>query len=327
MISVGVRYTLVEQNTTDVPSVAGGTHSRGYNIPGGAIDEVIVRLQFTLNAAADIAADTSNLISQFRLILNGETVTDFQAGYADNTNDGPGIFGYFLNSMGRGRSVEVNSQDATRTAFFRIPIGRNVPAGISRLEYTLQYAALTGAGGEPTAASIEWWVRYNPAMQNTTTVGAATTFNYSATTQLLSIKVPQNVPGTLAGVLIMNNRANDTDITEYRIVSQSDFSLEVNYWRALNGDLYNGIEFMDPATAVGLEFAQSTPGVIFLPLFNLSLADDLRVQVTAASARTLSAIPVIVAPISGKPQPAQVQTLAVPTNVSTSILDDSKADV
>ena len=37
--------------------------------------------------------------------------------------------------------------------------------------------------------------------------------------------------------------------------------------------------------------------------------------------------PVIVAPISGKPQPAQVQTLSVPTNVSTSILDDSKAEV
>ena len=125
----------------------------------------------------------------------------------------------------------------------------------------------------------------------------------------------------------MNNRANDTDITDYRIVSQSDFSLSVSYWRALNGDLYNGIEFMDPATADGLEFAQSVAGVVFLPLFNLSMSDDLRLQVTATTARTLSVIPVIVSPISGKPQPAQVQTLAVPTNVSTSILDDSKAEV
>ena len=323
----GVRYTLVESNTTDVPSVAGGTHSRGFNLPGGSVDEVIVRLQFTLNAAGNISADTSNLISQFRLILNGETVTDFQAGYTDNTNDAPGIFGYFLNSMGRGRSVEVNSQDATRTAFFRIPVGRNIPAGISRMEYTLQYAALTGAGGEPTAASIEWWVRYNSSMQNTTTIGAATTQTLAATTQLVSVKVPQNVPGTLAGILIQNDRANDGDITEARVVSQSDFSLDVAYWRALNGDLYNGIEFMDPATADGLEFAQSVAGVLFLPLFNLSMNSDLRLQLTATAARVVSIIPVIVSPIAGKPQPAQVQTLSVPTNVSTSILDDSKAEV
>ena len=323
----GVRYTLVESNTTDVPSVAGGTHSRGFNLPGGSVDEVIVRLQFTLNAAGNISADTSNLISQFRLILNGETVTDFQAGYTDNTNDAPGIFGYFLNSMGRGRSVEVNSQDATRTAFFRIPVGRNIPAGISRMEYTLQYAALTGAGGEPTAASIEWWVRYNSSMQNTTTIGAATTQTLAATTQLVSVKVPQNVPGTLAGILIQNDRANDGDITEARVVSQSDFSLDVAYWRALNGDLYNGIEFMDPATADGLEFAQSVAGVLFLPLFNLSMNSDLRLQLTATAARVVSIIPVIVSPIAGKPQPAQVQTLSVPTNVSSAILDDSKAEV
>ena len=323
----GVRYTLVESNTTDVPSVAGGTHSRGFNLPGGSVDEVIVKLQFTLNAAGNISGDTSNLINQFRLILNGETVTDFQAGYTDNANDAPGIFGYFLNSMGRGRSVEVNSQDATRTAFFRIPVGRNIPAGISRMEYTLQYAALTGAGGEPTAASIEWWVRYNSSMQNTTTIGAATTQTLAATTQLVSVKVPQNVPGTLAGILIQNDRANDGDITDARVVSQSDFSLSIDYWRALNGDLYNGIEFMDPATADGLEFAQAVNGVIFLPLFNLSLNSDLRLQLTATAARTVSIIPVIVAPISGKPAPAQVQTLAVPTNVSTSILDDSKAEV
>jgi hypothetical protein len=326
VITVGVRYTLVESNT-DLPTIAAAQYARGMNIPGGAVDEVIMRFQCTLNAAGNIAADFSNMINNLRLILNGETVFDFQAGYTDNANDAPGIAGYLLNSMGRGRSVEVNSQDATRTAFLRIPIGRNIPAGISRLEYTLGYAALTGAGGEPTATSLQFWIRYNSAMQNTTTVGAATTFNYSATQQLVSVKVPQNVPGTLAGILLMNDRANDGDITEVRIVSQSDFSLGVEYWRALNGDLYNGIEFMDPATANGLEFAQSVAGVTFLPLFNLSMSDDLRLQVTATTARTLSVIPIIVAPISGKPQPAQVQTLAVPTNVSTSILDDSKAEV
>ncbi len=322
---MAVSYTLVESNTNDLPVVAASTYNRGFNIPGGAVDEIIVRFACTLNAAGDIAADFSNMINSFRLILNGETCWDYQAGYAANTNDAPGIMGYLLNSLGRGRSVEVNTGAATREAYIRIPVGRNLPSGISRMEYTLSYAALTGAGGAPTANSIQFWVRYNPAMQTTTTLGAATTFNYSATTQQVVMRVPQNVPGTLAGVLVQNDRATDTDITDIRIVSQSDFSMDVDQWRVFNGDLYNGIEYMDPATAGQLTFAQLCGGVIFVPLYGLSLKDDLRMQITAASARTLSLTPVITSGIAGKPQPAQVQTQSVATNVAKAVLDDSQA--
>ena len=322
---MAVSYTLVESNTNDLPVVAASTYNRGFNIPGGAVDEIIVRFACTLNAAGDIAADFSNMINSFRLILNGETVWDYQAGYSDNANDNPGISGYLLNSLGRGRSVEVNTGAATREAYMRIPVGRNLAAGISRMEYTLGYAALTGAGGAPTANSIQFWVRYNPAMQTTTTLGAGTTFNYSATTQQISMKVPQNVPGTLAGILIQNDRANDTDITGVRIVSQSDFELDTDMWRVFNGDLYNGVEYMDPATAGQLTFAQLCPGVIFVPLYSLSMASDLYMQVTAASARTLTVSPIITSGIAGKPQPAQVQTQAVSTNVAKAVLDDSQA--
>ena len=324
-MSQGVRYTLVDTSATNVPVVAAAVHNAGMNIPGGAVDEVIVRMAFTLNAAADIAADTSNIIDSFRLILNGETCWDYQASISDNANNAAGTFGYLLNSLGPGRSVDVNTQAATREYYFRIPVGRNIAPGISRLEYTLGYAALTGAAGAPPAASTEFWIRYNPAMQTTTTLGAATTQNYTATTQQVVARVPQNVPGTLAGVLIQTDQDAADEITDVRIVSQSDFAMDIDMWRMLNGDLYNGVQFMDPATAAGLQMGQALLGQIFIPLFQLSLADDLRMQVTANAANVLSVTPVLTNPISGKPAPAQVQTESVPTNTAKSVLAASGA--
>ena len=47
MSNGGVRYTLVDTSTTNVPVVAAATHSAGMNIPGGEVDEVIVRMAFT----------------------------------------------------------------------------------------------------------------------------------------------------------------------------------------------------------------------------------------------------------------------------------------
>ena len=259
-MSQGVRYTLVDTSATNVPVVAAATHNAGMNIPGGAVDEVIVRMAFTLNAAGDIAADTSNIIDSFRLILNGETCWDYQASISDNANNAAGTFGYLLNSLGPGRSVDVNTGGTGREYYFRIPVGRNIAPGISRLEYTLGYAALTGAGGAPTNASTEFWIRYNPAMQTTTTLGAATTQNYTATTQQVVCRVPQNVPGTLAGVLIQTDQDAADEITDVRIVSQSDFAMDTDMWRMLNGDLYNGVQFMDPATANGLQMGQAMLG-------------------------------------------------------------------
>jgi len=327
MSNGGVRYTLVDTSLASIPIVAASTYNAGMNIPGGAVDEVIVRMAFTLNAAGNIAADTSNIIDSFRLILNGETVWDYQASISDNANNAAGTFGYLLNSLGPGRSVDVNTGGAGREYYFRIPVGRNIAPGISRLEYSLGFAALTGAGGAPTAASTEFWIRYNPAMQTTTTLGAATTAPYTATTQQVVARVPQNVPGTLAGVLIQTAQDAADEITDVRIVSQSDFSMDIDMWRMLNGDLYNGVQFMDPATANGLQMGQALLGQVFIPLYQLSLADDLRMQVTANAANTLSVTPVLTSPISGKPAPAQTQTESVPTNIAKSVLSASGASL
>ena len=323
---MSLRYTLVETSTVNVPGAAGATYNAGFNVPGGAVDEIIVRIQGTMNAVGDLASDMGSVIAALRVVLNGETFFDFRNNFGSNATTGASSTSVFMNAMGAGRSQEVNTSTTVRDYYLRIPVGRNIAAGISRLEYTIQYSAL---GGAFTGASIEWWMRYNPAMQNTVTIGAATSYLSAGAaggvTEQVVVRVPQNVPGVLAGVMIQGGSAADT-MTSARVISQSDYSIDTNYWRMLGGDLRNGILFAQPAAAVAnglLTFSQASLGNLFVPLFNLSLDDDLRMQITTTAAETFTFTPVIVSSIVGKAQPAAVQTLAAPTSVSKAILSTS----
>ena len=325
---MSLRYTLVETSTVNVPGAAGATYNAGFNVPGGAVDEIIVRIQGTMNAVGDLASDTGSIIAALRVVLNGETFFDFRNNFGSNTTTGASATSVFMNAMGSGRSQDVNSSTTARDYYLRIPVGRNIAAGISRLEYTIQYSAL---GGAFTNASIEWWMRYNPAMQNTVTIGAATSYLTAGAaggvTEQVVVRVPQNVPGVLAGVMIQGGSAADT-MTSARVISQSDYSIDTDMWRMLGGDIRNGILFAQPAAAVAnglLTFSQKSLGNLFVPLFNLSLQDDLRMQITTTAAETFTFTPVIVSSIVGQPQPSAVQTQAVPTSVSKAILSVSDA--
>ncbi len=325
---MSLRYTLVETSTVNIPGAAGATYNAGFNVPGGAVDEIIVRIQGTMNAVGDLASDTGSIIAALRVVLNGETFFDFRNNFGTNATTGASSTSVFMNAMGSGRSQDVNSSTTVRDYYLRIPVGRNIAAGISRLEYTIQYSAL---GGAFTGASIEWWMRYNPAMQNTVTIGAATSYLTAGAaggvTEQVVVRVPQNVPGVLAGVMIQGGSATDV-MTSARVISQSDYSIDTDYWRMLGGDLRNGILFAQPAAAVAnglLTFSQKSLGNLFVPLFNLSLQDDLRMQITTTAAETFTFTPVIVSSIVGQPQPGAVQTQAVPTSVSKAILSVSDA--
>lgn len=325
---MSLRYTLVETSTVNVPGAAGATYNAGFNVPGGAVDEIIVRIQGTMNAVGDLASDTGSIIAALRVVLNGETFFDFRNNFGTNATTGASATSVFMNAMGAGRSQDVNSSTTVRDYYLRIPVGRNIAAGISRLEYTIQYSAL---GGAFTGASIEWWMRYNPAMQNTVTIGAATSYLTAGAaggvTEQVVVRVPQNVPGVLAGVMIQGGSAADV-MTSARVISQSDYSIDTDYWRMLGGDIRNGILFAQPAAAVAnglLTFSQKSLGNLFVPLFNLSLQDDLRMQITTTAAETFTFTPVIVSSIVGQPQPGAVQTQSVPTSVSKAILSVSDA--
>ena len=325
---MSLRYTLVETSTVNVPGAAGATYNAGFNVPGGAVDEIIIRIQGTMNAVGDLASDTGSIIAALRVVLNGETFFDFRNNFGSNATTGASATSVFMNAMGAGRSQDVNSSTTVRDYYLRVPVGRNIAAGISRLEYTIQYSAL---GGAFTGASIEWWMRYNPAMQNTVTIGAATSYLTAGAaggvTEQVVVRVPQNVPGVLAGVMIQGGSAADV-MTSARVISQSDYSIDTDYWRMLGGDIRNGILFAQPAAAVAnglLTFSQKSLGNLFVPLFNLSLQDDLRMQITTTAAETFTFTPVIVSSIVGQPQPGAVQTQAVPTSVSKAILSVSDA--
>ena len=89
---MSVRYTLVESNTTDIPGAAAATFNRGFNIPGGAVDEVIMRILFaaddhsysedTLPQVARLGentwADITLLGVSSQSKVMGEIVNDYQ---------------------------------------------------------------------------------------------------------------------------------------------------------------------------------------------------------------------------------------------------------
>jgi len=327
---MSIRYTLVNTEAgapaaTGFPTNAAQTVNEGMNIPGGPLESIIMRFTGTLNAATDIDSDLPSAIASLRLILNGESFFDYRQGYS-TPNSGvsqASQFGYFMNSIGENLSSEVVASDTAKEAYLRIPCGIQAPAGISRLEYTMSTSA---TGGAATNTAVEVWCVYNDSMQTRTTVAAATSFTASGTGQEeVVVRVPSNYPGVLAGVLVQNDRSTDTDITEVRVVSQSDYSLEVNYWRYLNSDLFNTVLFGSAASQTQLNIAQLSPGAVFIPLFGLARGDDIRLQVTTASAQTILFNPVLVAAANASSAAAPSQTQPVATNTLAAVLERSGA--
>ncbi|MCP4320901.1 MAG: hypothetical protein GY787_03410 [Alteromonadales bacterium] len=312
---MAVRINLVESNTTDIPGATAATFNRGFSLPGGAVDEVIMRIT-TTNTTNAILADFGNIIQSLRLVLNGSTVFDFRSGYSSAANNAASQFGYFLNSLGSGRAVEVPG-DLTKEAYFRIPIGRNIPAGVSRMEYTLSYSATAAAVASGTC---EFFVRYNDNMATTTTVSSSTSFNHSISEQQVVVRLPQGVPGVVAGIMIQNDSAAD-ELTGIRVISQSDFSLSESMFRAFNGDLYNGIVYADDdASTTAQQYAVKCAGGLFLPTFGLSMDSDVILQVNSSAVSTRTYTPVIVAPINGAAESQGRQTQPVITNTNQSVL-------
>ena len=312
---MAVRYSLVH-TSANFPTNAASTFNEGFNIAGGAIESIIMRFEGTVTSG-DMGGDFPMAISQLRIVLNGESLHNYQAGYTMN-QDLPSQYGYFLNSLSDDRfSAEVIG-DTAKDAFIRIPVGRQAPPGTSRLEYTLQTAAL----GNAATGTCEVWVVYNDAAQTSTYVGNPTSLTMAVGQQEVVVRLPSNVPGVVAGILVQNDRATDTDITSFRVVSQSDWNMDTAYWRFVNGDLQNGVLFAsDDLSATANSYAQLCAGTTLIPTLGLSRSDDVRLQVTAAAARTATFTPVLVAGFNAGEGSQPQQTQRVPTNTSRAILD------
>lgn len=337
MIYLALRYTLVNTETgaaSGFPfSPAAGaaqTVNFGMNVPGGPLESVIFRLTGTVTAA-DMDQDLAGAISALRVIVNGETCFDHRSGYnAPGTDTTASQMGYFMNSIGSSLSAEVVASGTVKEAYIRVPLGRQLPSGISRIEYTMSTVVAAG-GNQATGTSVELWCVYNDNFQTRTTVPSSTSFIASGTgTEEVSVRIPANEPGVIAGVMIQNDRDTDADLTSVRVISQSDYNLPSNYWRYLHGDLYNGIQYgaAGGGAATALlqnQWAQLCPGGLFIPTFGLSRADELRLQITTTSAQTFLFTPVLVASAGAAATPGQTQTQAVRTSTSKAILDISGA--
>ena len=318
---MGIRYTLAYETSTaaDLPTNSAKTINQGINFAGGPVDEILIRYDMTV-ATGSVDGDFGSCMDAVRFVMNGSTIFDYRAGYTDTSAATASQFGYFLNSLGAGRFVEEPS-DTAKSATFRIPVGRQAPDGVSRLEWTIGYAAFQAA---TTSGTMQVWLRYNSNMTNTTTVGSATSFSHAASEETVVIRVPANTPGTIAGVLVENDSAAD-QLTGIRVVSQSDYSIPTSLWKALNGDTYNGVLYsVDGTSTTELQFAQTCPGGLFVPLLGLSMNADIIFQVNSSAVTTRLYTPVITAPIGASEKPSQVQTTPVPTNVSAAVL--SKAE-
>jgi len=311
----GVYYSKIRDDSTTVATDSATTYTWGENLPSGALESIIIRITNTV-ATNSVLADYGNAFSNLRLTLNGTVFFDFRQAVSGGSNNNPSTFGYFLNSIG-GRAVEKPS-DLSKEAYFVIPCGLQVEQGVGRLEAVIGYAALAGAS---SAGTFQMWARYNTATQTRTTVAPSTSFNHASSIEQVVVRIPQDIKGVVAGILVQNDEASD----EYgqqgiRLMSQSAYGLDVDFLRTFNGDLMNGVMYADDDTSTAsLTYAQQVAGSLFIPTYNL-VGGDVVLQVDSSAVTTRTYTPVIVSPFNAKDTDGVRQTVAIAGNTSKAIL-------
>jgi len=298
----------------------GQTITFGENVPSGrTVESVILHFSQTTNSGfCDGSFD--NLIQNYRCILNGEVFTDFRTSVNNPANVGLGRFGYFLQSLGRSAtSVEVPG-DTAKDYWAEIPMGANVPQGVGRMEFIL---GLAGAGSSATAGSLEVWLRLNDDTQTRTTAVPSTSFTSAVGIQSVVVRVPQNVPGAVAGILMQNNTeaADNIGTQGIRVHLLGAFGLEPSLVRYLNSDLSNGLQYAaDGVSLSAQQYDIEVPGAIFIPTY-MATGGDLQLEVdftTAAQSYTFQ--PIMVAGVEGRTGMDTRSTQSAPANTSKSVL-------
>lgn len=318
-MSKGVQFYKIHDDSL-IMTDAAQTITFGENVPSGRVVESVI-LHFTQTAPTGFCdGGFDNLIQNYRCILNGEVYTDFRTSVNDATNVGLGRFGYFLQSLGRNAtSVEVPS-DTSKDYWAEIPMGATVPQGVGRMEFVIGLAA---AGSTATAGNLEVWLRLNDDTQTRTTAVPATSFTSAVGIQSVVVRVPQNVPGKVAGILVMNQTeaADNLGTQGIRVHLLGAFGLEPSLLRYLNSDLSNGLQFAaDGTSTTEQQYAIEVPGAIFIPTY-MAAGGDIQLECdfdTANQSYTFQ--PIMVGSVSGKTGTDTMSTQAAPSNTASSVL-------
>ncbi len=325
----GVTYTkFYETNTLgDMPTTSDRTWSQGFTVQNGTLEFLTLRYDITFGATPVAAADLTSIFSSVRVIVNGTVVHDFVAGTASQAAATASQYSYALNKMG-GRAVEVADEGApeTREGYINIPLGVTLNSqGQNRIECIVVYNA-TGTGATPASGSLEWWGRYNSGTVNGQMLVPSTTFQHSADAiEQVIVRCPTLLPAgaSISALLVLNDDVQDNIGTQgIRINSLSNFGIEPDQWRMINGDLMNGVEFnagsTDPQNK--LQFAQGLDGALLIPVFNLTPGDVSITVSNGAAATTRRYFPVITYPVGGKAGVEQKQQATVVGSSSRAIL-------
>tara|TARA_R110002074_G_scaffold101404_1_gene218937 strand:+ start:1091 stop:2119 length:1029 start_codon:yes stop_codon:yes gene_type:complete len=332
----GVTYYQLNSSTTNVPATAAsGPYVDGFYGVDGTLETLIWRVTTVQAPAAGAIAMTTGLdalVSQFKLVINGEILYDWIAGIApEQGSDQAGRFGYFLNQIG-GRVLQVPTAAASTTCdiYMALPIGI-VLSGTPRFEITYSFypaplilgAAL--ANTTVTSGSSTFWARFNSQTQRSTRVISATSFQHGANLeQQVVARIPSMAGGyTLEMVSIQNATANADNygVSGLRILALSQFSMPISLNRWASNDLGNGVMRFDPTVStVAQSYSTGSDGILNVPLYGLKAGDLTMIVSTAGAACTRLYHPVLSAPLRGVEATAPRQTAVPSPNTQRSIV-------
>lgn len=314
-----VKFTKLLQTatTSNMPSTSAVTWTEGMNAPSGSIEYMLLRGDCLFGADPFANGGMSNAVTSIRIIINGEVVHDFRAGYENTT---AGLYGYFLNSIG-GKAGEVSSGTTTREWYWAIPIGRSYTDSVLRIETVVGWAATDGSA-TPTSGSLEWWLKYSDDIQTTTTVAPSTSFTHAASIEQVVVRVPQNAPSgsVVSAILVQNDSgADELGSQGIRINAISDYGIEAQMLRFLNGDMFNGVIYCGGDGAESQAYLSQVKGVWLIPTYGLS-GGDIVLQVDSSESTTRTYTPILTAPVGGKDKAEVKQTQSKPSNTAKAIL-------
>ena len=314
---MAIRYSMIEQNTADLPDGVGAqTYNRGVNAPGGAVESILLHIT-SVNAAQPAATDFWSLLSQLRIVINGETIHDQRFIGASSASTQPSRAGYFYNYIG-GRAAQTVDDPLASDAWLEIPIGMVLPAGVNRFEFT---TAFVTAAAAIASGRVEWWIKYNTNLSASTLVAPSTSQTHAIALEQVVVRIPNTAGGVTNSVFIQNDSdADELGNQGIRANAVSDYGFTESFMRFQTDELRNGIIFGDEgASTTAAQFAVERLGANIMPLYNLAGGDVyLQVDSTAATTRTYS--PVIRIPVGGGPIDTTSQTEAVPADPSAPLL-------
>lgn len=317
----GVNFYKIHDSSV-VISDAAQTITFGENVPSGRTVESVI-FHFTQTGAAGLCDGSfDNLISNVRIVLNGDVYTDFRTSVNESDNVGLGRFGYYLQSLGRSAtSVEVPS-DTNKDYWAEIPMGANVPQGVGRMEFIIGLAASTVTA---ESGSLEVWLRLNDDTQTTTRCITATSFTAATGIQSVVVRVPQNVDGGVLGVLMQNNTEalDGLGSQGVRVHLLGAFGLEASLIRYLNSDLSNGVMFAaDGVSTTEQQYGIAVDGAFFIPCY-MAQGGDIQLEIDFASTvngDTYTFTPIMVSSLGGSAGMETRSTQAAPANTAKAVL-------